>query len=44
MADGFRAIAAAEPGRCVLIDANGPAELVAEAVLAAVRQRLEIPA
>ena len=44
VAEGFRAIAAAEPGRCVLIDANGPAELVAEAVLAAVRQRLEIPA
>ena len=39
---GFREIAAAEPGRCVLIDASGELEAVRRAVLAAVAQRLEV--
>ena len=34
---GFRAIAAAAPGRCVLIDADGAPEAVHAAVMAAVR-------
>jgi dTMP kinase len=40
VAAGFRAIAAAEPGRCVLIDANPDAATVAAAILAAVQARL----
>jgi dTMP kinase len=36
----FLAIAAAEPGRCVLIDASQPADAVADAVWAAVSPRL----
>ena len=36
----FLAIAAAEPGRCVVVDAAGPAEWVGEAVWAAVAPRL----
>jgi dTMP kinase len=39
---GFREIAAAESGRCVLIDASGELEAVRRAVLAAVAQRLEV--
>jgi dTMP kinase len=37
---GFREIAAAEPGRCVLIDASGEPEAVHRDVFAAVAQRL----
>jgi dTMP kinase len=37
---GYREIAAAEPGRCVLIDASGDPEAVHRDVLAAVAQRL----
>jgi dTMP kinase len=37
---GFREIAAAEPGRCVLIDASSEPEAVHRAVLDAVAQRL----
>lgn len=37
---GFLAIAAAEPRRCVVIDATGDIETVAAAALAAVRERL----
>ena len=37
---GFREIAAAEPGRCVLIDASGEPEAVHRGVFAAVAQRL----
>ena len=40
--EGFREIAAAEPGRCVLIDASGEQEAVRRAVLAAVAQRLKV--
>jgi len=36
---GFRAIAAAEPERCLVLDASGGVEVVAAAVLAAVRGR-----
>lgn len=42
LAAEFRAIAAAEPGRCVLIDANGSEEAIAAAVRTAIRNRLEI--
>jgi dTMP kinase len=38
--DGFRAIAAAALESCRLIDGTGPADLVAERVLAAVREAL----
>lgn len=41
---GYRAIAAAEPRRCVLIDASRPLEAVWEAVAGAVNARLEGPA
>jgi dTMP kinase len=37
---GFRAIAAAEPGRCVVADATDAPEGVAAAILAAVESRL----
>lgn len=37
---GFLAIAAAEPGRCVVLDATRPVEQVAAAVAAAVEARL----
>jgi dTMP kinase len=37
---GFREIAAAEPGRCVLIDASAEPEAVHRAILDAVAQRL----
>jgi dTMP kinase len=36
LAEAFRAIAAAHPERCRLIDADGDVELVADRVLAAV--------
>jgi dTMP kinase len=38
--DGFRALAAEAPGRCVLIDASLDADRIAEAVAAAVAARL----
>jgi dTMP kinase len=41
--DGFHAIAASEPERCVLLDAEGEEAAVAAAVLAAVRARLAAP-
>ena len=40
---GFRHIAEAEPGRCVVADASGPPERVSAAVLAAVQSRLSPP-
>lgn len=40
----FRAIAAESPERCVLVDAAGPVEAVAERVLAAVEARLGVAA
>ena len=40
--EGFRAIAAAEPGRCVLIDASGAPDAVHRAVTGAVAQRLRV--
>jgi dTMP kinase len=40
---GFAEIAAAEPERCVPIDATAPEEEVAHAILAAVRARLGLP-
>ena len=40
--EGFRAIAAAEPGRCVLIDASGAPDAVHRAVTGAVAQRLQV--
>jgi dTMP kinase len=39
---GYRAIAEAAPERCVLIDAGGSADAVADAILDAVRQRLGV--
>jgi dTMP kinase len=42
MRDGFRQIAAAEPQRCVLIDAGGEVENVHRAVVAAVAARLDV--
>ncbi len=38
--DGFRAVAAADPARCALVDAGGEADAVAGAVWAAVVSRL----
>src|SRR5581483_3281897 len=38
--EGYREIAAAEPHRCVLLDASGDANIVAATVWAAVRERL----
>lgn len=43
MRRGFLAIAEREPNRCVLIDASGSEEVVAAAVLRAVRERLKLP-
>ena len=40
--EGFRAIAAAEPGRCVLIDASGAPDAVHRAVTGAVAQWLQV--
>ncbi len=40
VAEGFRAIAAAEPARCVLLDGNDAAEVVAARVMAVVAERL----
>jgi len=40
--EGFRAIAAAEPGRCVLIDAAAAPDAVHRAVTGAVAQRLQV--
>jgi dTMP kinase len=41
--DGFRAIAAAEPQRCVMIDASGTLEAVQAAIRMALIQRLRPP-
>ncbi len=41
--DGFRAIAAEDPARCLLVDATAAPEGVAAAILAAVRARLGLP-
>lgn len=41
--DGFLAIAAAEPTRCVVIDATRPVDDVAAAIAAAVAERLAVP-
>ena len=38
--EGFQAIAAAEPGRCVVLDATGPAAPIAAAVWRAIEGRL----
>jgi dTMP kinase len=42
IAAGFRAIAAAEPERCALIDANGSADAVAARVAAVLHERLRL--
>jgi dTMP kinase len=42
--DGFHAVAAADPGRCVVIDGEGAEQDVAAAILAAVHARLAMPA
>jgi dTMP kinase len=39
--DAFLAIAAAEPGRCVVVDAARPVAVVADAIWDAVRERLQ---
>jgi len=39
---GFRDIAAAEPGRCVLLDASGDVQAVHTAIMTAVGTRLEL--
>jgi dTMP kinase len=39
---GFHAIAAAEPGRCTMVDANGPVEVVFEIIRTSVAQRFGI--
>jgi dTMP kinase len=38
--EGFRALAVAEPGRCVLVDGSGTPEEVAKSVWSAVDERL----
>lgn len=43
VAAGFRAIAAAEPARCALIDATRPPDDVTAALLAAIHDRLSLP-
>ncbi|MCF3948624.1 dTMP kinase [Acidiphilium sp. AL] len=40
VAEGFRSIATAEPERCVLIDASGPADAIAAVIANLVRQKL----
>jgi dTMP kinase len=42
--DGFHAVAAADPGRCVMIDGQGAEQDVAAAILATVHARLTVPA
>ena len=42
VAEGFRAIARDEPGRCALVDANGDTEAVQRAIFELVRERLAI--
>lgn len=42
--EAFRALAAEEPARCVLIDASGTPEAVEEAIWQAVSTRLKLPA
>ncbi len=41
--EGFRALAAAEPARCVMIDASGSPEAVEAAIWSAVQARLPVP-
>ena len=43
VAAGFRAIAAAEPNRCALIDARGSPEAIEAEILRVLRQRLGVP-
>ncbi|MCW8308279.1 dTMP kinase [Acidiphilium sp. PA] len=40
VAAGFRAIAAADPARCALIDASGPIDAIAATIAATIAQRL----
>ena len=40
--DGFRAIAEADPGRCIVIDASGDRDSVHRAILAAIAARLRV--
>jgi dTMP kinase len=42
IANGFRSIAAAEPERCVLVDASGDAESVFSAIADELRQRMAL--
>lgn len=41
--DGFRAIAATDPARCVVIDATCPVDDVAAEIAGAVTERLDVP-
>jgi dTMP kinase len=41
--DGFRALAAAEPDRWVLVDGSGPVDVVQRAVADVVGERLQLP-
>lgn len=41
VASGFRAIAAADPTRCVVVDGSGPPEAVTSALLGIVRRHLQ---
>lgn len=41
--EGFRAVAAADPARCLLIDADAAEQDVAERITAAVQSRLALP-
>ena len=43
VAAGFRAIAAAEPDRCALIDASGSPEVIEAEISRVLRQRLGVP-
>jgi dTMP kinase len=43
IAAGFRAIAAAEPQRCVLVDARADADTVFERIMAILAERLNLP-
>lgn len=44
VADGYRALAAADPGRWVVVDGTGAVDAVAAAVRAVVGERLGVPA
>jgi dTMP kinase len=43
IADGFRAIAAAEPDRCAIINANTGQDIVFATIRAALRAKLNLP-